>query len=127
MAHAFTADDILRLQREFDDAELGADTERLDRLIADDFLSIGEQGYLLNKAQWIARHDDFGFQALHTADATVRSYDKTAIVRGKQHVEATWRGQAMVLNVRFSQVWVQQPDGWRLAAIQFSSLPARAE
>jgi hypothetical protein len=54
----------------------------------------------------------------------VRRYDKAAIVRCVQRSRATWRGNQMTLAVRLSQVWVQQPSGWRLAAIQFSSLAA---
>ena len=40
------ADNILELQRAFDDAELRGDADRLDALLADEFLSIGEQGCL---------------------------------------------------------------------------------
>jgi hypothetical protein len=39
-----------------------------------------------------------------------------------QHSRASWRGDVMMLAVRLSQVWIQQPDEWRLAAIQFSTL-----
>jgi hypothetical protein len=30
----------------------------------------------------------------------------------------------MALSVRVSHVWIQQADGWKLAAVQFSSLTA---
>jgi hypothetical protein len=114
---------VLSLQRDFDDAELRADTEALQRLLADDFLSIGEQGHVLDKAQWIARHADFRFRSLRTTEVSVRRYDRTAILRGVQSVEAVWQDQPLTLNVRLSQVWVDQDGGWRLAAVQFSSLP----
>jgi hypothetical protein len=39
------ADSVLELRQAFDDAELRGDAEKLDALLADDFLSIGEQGY----------------------------------------------------------------------------------
>jgi hypothetical protein len=106
-------DDILELQRAFDDAELHGDASRLGDLLADDFLSIGEQGYQLGKQEWISRHGDFHYLAVETTEVDVRHYDKTAIVRCAQRSRATWRG---------GQVWIQQPDGWRLAALQFSSL-----
>jgi hypothetical protein len=89
----------------------------------DDFRSIGEQGHVLDKTQWIARHTDFQFRSLRTTEVSVRRYDRTAILRGVQSVEATWQGQPLTLTVRLSQVWVHQDGGWRLAAIQFSSLP----
>jgi hypothetical protein len=52
----------------------------------------------------------------------VRCYDHVAIVRCVQRSRASWRGDAMTLAARLSQVWVELPDGWRLAGIQFSSL-----
>ena len=116
------ADDILELQRAFDDAELRGDANRLDALLADDFLSIGEQGFQLGKREWIDRHGDFRYLAVETTEVDVRRYDKTAIVRCAQRSRASWRGDQMTLAVRMSQVWVQQSDGWRLAAIQFSTL-----
>jgi len=45
------ADDILELRQAFDDAELRADAARLEELLADDFQSIGEQGFVLDKRQ----------------------------------------------------------------------------
>jgi hypothetical protein len=116
------SDDILELERAFDDAELHGDAGRLGALLADDFLSIGEQGFQLGKQEWIVRHRDFRYLSIETTEADVRRYDKTAIVRCVQHSRASWRGDVMMLAVRLSQVWIQQPDGWRLAAIQFSTL-----
>jgi Domain of unknown function (DUF4440) len=56
--------DIRELQRAFDDAELSADTDRLNALLADDFMSVGERGVQLDKRQWIARHADFAYLSL---------------------------------------------------------------
>jgi hypothetical protein len=116
------ADDILELQRAFDDAELRGDAERLDGMLADDFLSIGEQGYQLGKQEWIGRHGEFRYLSIETTGVDIRRYDKTAIVRCVQRSRATWRGEPMALAVRLSQVWVWRPGGWQLAAIQFSTL-----
>jgi hypothetical protein len=41
-----------------------------------------------------------------------------------QRSDATWHGKPMTLNLRVGQVWVKLPGGWKLAAIQFSSLAA---
>jgi len=107
----------------FDDAELHARVDVLDRLLADDFRSIGERGYVLDKAAWLARFEDFRYLSLEISDADVRFYGGTAIVRRVQHSEAVWQGQAMSLGTRVSQVWVDADDGWHLVAVQFSSLP----
>jgi hypothetical protein len=117
-------DTIRKLQQDFDDAELHADRERLKQLIAEDFLSIGPKGFVLNKDEWIGRHVHFKYHALDTSEMDVRLYDKTAIVRDVQKNRATYQDQTVQLTVRVSQVWVKQEDGeWRLAAIQFSPMP----
>lgn len=117
-------DDIIRrLQDEFDRAELRADTETLGRLIADDFLSVGPKGFVLDKEGWIGRHAQFTYQELETSEVDVRRYANAAIVRNVQRNRATYQGEEMELRVRASQVWVEQEDGWRLAGIQFSPLP----
>jgi hypothetical protein len=114
--------DVRELQQAFDDAEMHADTDRLDALLAEDFRSIGERGYQLDKRQWIDRHAEFAYLSLETTELDVRCYDRAAIVRCVQRSRASWRGAVMTLAVRLSQVWVELPDGWRLAGIQFSSL-----
>jgi hypothetical protein len=78
------ADDILELRQAFDDAELRGDADRLDALLADDFLSIGEQGYQLGKREWIDRHRDFRYLSVETTDVDARLYGTTAIVRCAQ-------------------------------------------
>jgi hypothetical protein len=108
---------ILELQQAFD-AELRADASRLASLLAGDLLSIGEQGYQLDKWRWIGRHGDFRCLSIETTEVDVRCYGKAAIVRCAPRSRAPWRGQLMTLAVRLSQVWVNQPDGWRLAGIR---------
>lgn len=114
--------EILDLSQAFDDAELNADADRLAALLADDFRSIGERGFQLDKRQWIDRHADFTYLSLETSELDVRTYSHAAIVRCAQRSRATWRGQEMTLTVRVSQVWIELPVGWRLAGIQFSPL-----
>lgn len=89
------ADDVLELQRAFDDAELHGDAERLSGLLADDFLSIGEQGYQLGKQEWIGRHGEFRYLSIDTTEVDVRRYERTAIVRCVQRSRASWRGETM--------------------------------
>jgi hypothetical protein len=115
-------DDILTVQKAFDAAELAADTTRLESLLAEDFQSIGERGYVLDKTQWIARHADFHYVSVDSSQVDIRRYAGTAIVRSVQRSRAVWQGTALELSTRVSHVWISHPDGWRLAAIQFSTL-----
>jgi ketosteroid isomerase-like protein len=117
-----TGTDVLAVQHDFDRAELTADSGRLRELIADDFLSIGPKGFMLDKEQWIGRHENFSYQELETSELDVRVYGDTAIVRDVQRNRATYREHPVQVVSRVSQVWVRHRDGWRLAGIQFSPL-----
>ena len=112
---------IHELQPAFDEAELNADTDALNALLADDFRSIGEQGHVLDKGQWVGKFAEFAYTSLASSEVEVCAYDHAAIVRCVQRSRSTWRGQQMALTVRVSQTWIEFPEGWRLAGIQFSS------
>ncbi|MCZ7438094.1 nuclear transport factor 2 family protein [Micromonospora sp. WMMC241] len=114
--------EIRRLHHAFDEAELRADAGALDALLADDFHSIGEQGYVLDKSQWIGKFAEFAYTSLESSEVAVSSYRHAAVVRCVQRTRSVWRGQEMALTVRVGQTWVELPEGWRLAAVQFSSL-----
>lgn len=115
-------DAIRDLQYQFDNAELHADVETLDRLLADDFLSIGPKGFVLDKRGWIDRHVHFKYEKLETSEMDIRLFDSAAIVRNIQRNRATMDGKQVELAVRVSQVWVNVGEQWRLAAIQFSPM-----
>jgi len=115
-------DTVREIQERFDEAERTADLDTLRELIAEDFLSIGPRGFVLDKSQWIERHHEFAYQALDTSELDVRSYGDTAVVRDVQRNRATWRDQDVRVDTRVSQVWVRLDDRWQLVAIQFSPL-----
>lgn len=91
-------------------------------MLAGGFRSIGEQGYVLDKAQWVGKFAEFAYTTLESSDVEVCFYGHVAISRCVQRSHSAWRGQEMALTVRVSQTWVELPEGWRLAGIQFSSL-----
>ena len=61
-------DAVVAAQQRFDDAELRDDRAALDDLIDAVVLSIGPKGFVLDKAQWIARHDHFRYHELDVDD-----------------------------------------------------------
>jgi len=115
---------VTDFQHMFDRAERSDDREALDALIADDFLSIGPTGRIINKTEWIARHRGFVYHPLESDTLDVRVYGPTAIVRTVQHSLAQFAQGDVPATARVSEVWVQQGDvnHWKLASIQFSPL-----
>lgn len=115
-------DEVIAVQNRFDEAELHADRATLHELIAEDFRSIGPKGFVLDKQQWIDRHDRFQYHELHTSDMEVHRYGDAAIVRNLQTNHASYDDQQVRLRVRVSQVWVKQDGRWQIAGIQFSPM-----
>jgi ketosteroid isomerase-like protein len=116
--------EILAAQTRFDAAELHDDRAALDELIADDFRSIGPKGFVLDKRQWIDRHDKFRYHELRTSEIEVRRYGDAAIVRNLQTNRATHDRDEVRLTVRVSQTWVKLQGRWQIAGIQFSPMAA---
>lgn len=106
---------IREIQQRFDRAELDDDRDTLGELIDQEFMSIGPRGFLLDKQQWIDRHDFFTYHELDVSEVDIRLFADTAIVRAVQRNQATSHGHV-------SHVWVRRADAWRLAGIQFSPL-----
>ncbi len=117
-------DEVLAVQHRFDEAELHADREALEELIADDFRSIGPKGFVMNKRQWIDRHGQFRYHELRTSEMEAVRYGDAAIVRDVQTNHASYGDQEVRLSVRVSQTWVKHEGCWRLAGIQFSPMAA---
>jgi hypothetical protein len=114
-------EDLLRLHETFLQAELTGDTAALTALLAEDFRSIGEQGYVLDKEQWLGRYAEFHYLGIDACDVDIVGYPGAAVIRYVQQSRSVWRGNEMALDSRVGQTWVALPGGWRLAAIQFSS------
>jgi hypothetical protein len=117
-------DEVLAAQNRFDAAELHDDRGALDELIAEDFRSIGPKGFVLDKRQWIDRHDNFRYHELKTSEIEVRRYGDAAIVRNLQTNHATHDYDDVRLTVRVSQTWVKLEGRWQIAGIQFSPMAA---
>lgn len=109
------------LQHQFDQAELDGDAKTFERLMADDFQAIGHQGFLFDKAAWIARHARVSCQAMTTSHLDVRTYGETAIIGQVQISEYRDGDEDARLVARVSHVWVRI-DEWRLVAMQFSAI-----
>lgn len=113
---------VAQCQRRFDRAELEDDRAVLDELIAGDFLSIGPRGFVLDRRQWIDRHDHFVYVKLDVTELDVRVYGDAAIIRSVQHNVGRHGGEESSHAVRVGQVWVRDDASWRLSSIQFSPL-----
>jgi ketosteroid isomerase-like protein len=119
-----TEREVAQLTDTWATAELQSDTAFLEQCLADDFVGVGPLGFLLNKQQWLARHQSGDMKySVHTLDEVrVRAYTEAAIVVGRLTQEATFRGNPMNAQMRVTLVFVQQQGQWRLAGFHLSPI-----
>jgi ketosteroid isomerase-like protein len=79
---------------------------------------------MLNKQEWLARHQsgDLKYDALDLDEVTVRVYGEAAIVIGRQVQSAAYRGNSIPGQFRITLVFVYQQGQWRLAHLQLSTI-----
>jgi ketosteroid isomerase-like protein len=115
---------VARLADAWAAAEVRADTAFLERTLADDFIGVGPLGFMLNKQEWLARHQsgDLKYDALDLDEVTVRVYGEAAIVIGHQVQSAAYRGNSIPGQFRITLVFVYQQGQWRLASLHLSPI-----
>src|SRR5215510_497987 len=75
--------ELKRLEREWFDALVKGDKTTLGRLLADDFVGIGNDAEQVNKTQLIAEVAAAGVDEFKSEDVKVRLYGNTAVVTGR--------------------------------------------
>jgi len=66
---------------------------------------------------------EFVCESLITSDVEVRLYGETALVIGRASMKATFRGQNVGGEFRYTDVWVKRQGAWQNVASQATLLP----
>jgi hypothetical protein len=119
-----TRQEVANLAQTWIDAERRGDTTFLDQTLADDFVGVGPLGFMLNKSQWIGRHEsgDLTYDALSLDEVTVRVYGMAAILIGRQAQRAAFRGNSIAAELRVTVVLVQREGDWQVAGVHLSPI-----
>lgn len=112
--------DLTLAKQAFLYAETHGNAKELEPLLNTHFRGVGPKGFVLNKQQWIDRHQHYSYISLTTEDEVTEPYEQTAIVWSAQYEVAKYKGSEVKSRSRVTQVWIQDQDTWKLAAMQFS-------
>ena len=112
--------EILRLERERNDAILKGDAAALDRMTADDYTFITLRGELRTKAEIVHgfRSGRFHYDAREISDLRVRVYGSAAVVTGRSTQKGRENGKDYSGDYRFTRVYAKQGGRWRTVALQ---------
>jgi|SRR5579862_2477477 len=113
---------ILALEKEWNTAYKKGDVEKMDSLLADDFIITIEDGRTFSKSGYIALN---GNSTVHVdvsemSDLKVRMHGNTAVVTGAYREKGTDNGKAYVYNDRFTDVWMDLGGKWQVVVSHYA-------
>ena len=113
--------DLVRMEKEWLDAEARGDLAALDKMFADDFIGTAFGGNVVSKEDVIPREGGGGrFPKSVLKESVVRVYGTTAVVMGRVAVE----DPAQPGGFRFTMVWQKRDTGWQVIAAHLSRVPS---
>jgi ketosteroid isomerase-like protein len=109
--------------RAWTSAELHADADTLEQLLADDFVGVGPLGFTLPKQAWLDRHrsGDMRYETYGLDEVDTRARDgSVAVVTARQRARGSYRGQPTPEELRATVVLVPARDRWQLLGVHLS-------
>jgi uncharacterized protein (TIGR02246 family) len=122
---AGVAEEILRLEREYDQAYARHDAEQFERIHTDDFMMTA-RGRAVTRAELLARLRDPGarldkIESVTAADVRVRAYGDTVVTTGRwKRASKSADGKDTSAQGFFTRVWVRRDGRWLLAVAHYS-------
>jgi len=117
--------EILAIENQWATAIQRQDAAAFDRLTAEDFRFIDEDGRVLNRAQYIAArgHNPENVESAVQDQIEVRQYDDAAIATGRSIIRGTRDGMPFVYRFRWTDVYVRRERRWQAVSGQLTPLP----
>jgi len=118
-----STDEVLDLVRRWAAAEEQMDADRLDGLLAEDFVGVGPLGFVLNRDQWLVRFRNGPVnRAFAVEDLQVHPHAAAAVVVGVLAQETSWQGRDNSGRFRVMLTAVRPADRWLLASAHIGPL-----
>jgi len=108
-----------------------ADTVALDSLLTEDYVHCNSDGSRLTREAWLTwlasrraeiAAGQFRWNRYRNIEIEVRVHGDAAIVTGVNESSGVRNGRPFRSRLRFTQVWVRGPTGWRRAAFHDSRI-----
>jgi ketosteroid isomerase-like protein len=123
-ASATVTQALTRMEEAWNAALLKADVAALEKIYAEEYLSIDFAGTLIDRKQDLAEVASGVFKAesLALSDLRVREYGPMAIVTGVNAVKATYKGEKIDKRHRFTDVWIKRNGRWQCVSTHGSTI-----
>ena len=119
-------DPILACEDELREAMMSNDVDALDRLLDDDLAFTSLDGEVVGKEDDLEAHRQrrLRLTRLDPSDRHVVRCRLVAVVSVRMDLEGTYDGAPASGAFRYTRVWCERPDGWRIVAGHLSMVPS---
>jgi len=116
--------EILALENQWASAVERQDRAAFERLAAEDFRFIDENGHVLNRAQYIAErsHNPDNIESAVQDEIEVRQYGNAALATGRSIIRGTRDGKPFEYRFRWTSMYVQRDGQWQAVSGQLTTL-----
>ena len=115
-----TKAEILKIEKERNQAIVNGDAAALERMTSDDYTFITLRGELRTKAEIVQgfKTGSFHYESRQISDLNVRVYGNSAVVTGRSIQKGSENGKDYSGDYRFTRVYVKQDGRWQTVALQ---------
>ena len=112
--------ELLKVNREYDQALVRGDAGVLDRLYSEEFVYTTPDGEVRNKAQQLAftRSGNLRLESGQSDEVRVKVYGNTAVMTGRFTAKGKFIDKNIDIRERYTAVWVKRRGRWWLVAEQ---------
>ena len=115
-----TEQELLKKNKEYDEALVQEDVSALERIFADEFVYTSTAGELINMGQQLEaiKSGDLKIEYGKSDEVRVRVYGNTAVMTGRFIAKGEYKGKVFEAPERYTAVWVMRQGRWQLVAEQ---------
>jgi len=121
--------DLRRLDHELVVATYTKDAAWFTKNMSDDYVLITSSGKVKPRADLVKELGTPGleFQPYEPAEVNVRFFGDTAVITGRIVQKYTYKDDRVEADMRYTDVWVKTPAGWKNVAGQASAISVKKE
>jgi ketosteroid isomerase-like protein len=115
-------EELINLERDFENAVVANDAEALGRFLADDWVIIDADGGIVDKVRFLGviKSGVLTHKLMESEDVQVRCYGDAAVVTGLTASKGKFAGQEFTTRERATDVFVKQGGRWQCVFSQLT-------
>jgi ketosteroid isomerase-like protein len=122
--------EIEAVEQQWRTAQLAGDVATMDKLLAEDYLGISNNGQLNNKTQQLERLQKrmLVLTKIDSSDVKIKLLGRVGIVTTLTSIEGTNDGKPLQGLFRYTRIYKRYPDGsWKITNFEVTRVPNKGE